>query len=146
MQVTLHTDYALRMLMFLAARPETRTTVAVMARTFGLSPHHLVKVAQSLRELGYVELFRGRAGGVRLAMPAAEVQVGVVFRALENLHVVECFDPVADHCILSPSCVLRRALHQAVGAYLGVLDSYTLADLIRPRTLRQRIGPGRPGV
>ena len=65
MRMTLHTDYALRMLIYVASRPGGACTVADVAEAYGLSRNHLVKVAQTLRDLGIVETVRGRAGGMR---------------------------------------------------------------------------------
>ena len=70
MRLTIHTDYALRMLIVLAVREGTVVSVGEIADSFGISRHHLIKVAQHLRSGGYVETTRGNGGGLRLAQPA----------------------------------------------------------------------------
>ena len=79
---------------------------------------------------GFVTV-RGKGGGLRLARPAAEINVGAVIRDMENLELVECLGE-NNTCVLSPPCVLRTALQDALKAFLATLDGYTLADLIDP--------------
>ncbi len=64
MRMTLHTDYALRMLIYVATRRDGTCTVNDVAEAYGLSRNHLLKVAQTLRDLELVETTRGRAGGI----------------------------------------------------------------------------------
>ncbi len=67
------------------------TTTPAVARAFGVSLHHLQKVARGLTGAGYIEARQGRAGGVRLVRPAAEVRLGAVVAELEGLGcLVEC--------------------------------------------------------
>ena len=64
MRMTLHTDYALRMLIYVASRRDGVCTVSDVAQEYGLSRNHLLKVAQTLRDLELIETTRGRAGGI----------------------------------------------------------------------------------
>lgn len=130
MRLTVYTDYALRVLMYLAVRPEARPTIGSIAEAYGVSRNHLMKVVYELGLAGYVETVRGKHGGLRLARPAAEIVLGEIVRRTEpDFALVPCFDPVNAACAIAPSCQLRGALHQAQAAFLQVLDSYTLADL-----------------
>jgi DNA-binding IscR family transcriptional regulator len=47
------TDYCLRLLMFLAAYPESRATIAELAGSYDISENHLIKVAHSLGQAGF---------------------------------------------------------------------------------------------
>jgi hypothetical protein len=67
MQLSQYTDYALRVLIYAAVRQESRCVTAEVASTFGVSRHHVVKIVNELRHLGYLETTRGRAGGFALA-------------------------------------------------------------------------------
>ena len=64
MKLTFHTDYALRMLIFLGTHDGRQLTVADVAKAYGLSRNHLLKVALNLGRLGYVTTTRGRSGGI----------------------------------------------------------------------------------
>lgn len=104
-----------------------------MAQAYGLSRNHLLKVAQTLRDLGIVETTRGRAGGIRLAR-AEEIAVGALVRATEEeFALAECMQAGGHSCVISPACQLKGMLHEALGAFLAVLDKYTLADIVQNR-------------
>lgn len=132
MQLTQFTDYALRTLLYLAVHRDRLVPVAEISAAYGISNHHLVKVAHQLARLGYVESARGRGGGLRLARDPADVSVGEVVRATEpHFHVVECFDRTHNTCPIVPACGLVRALTQARERFLEVLDGQRLADLLQ---------------
>lgn len=136
MRLTLHTDYALRMLIYVATRPDGVCTAGDVADAYGLSRNHLIKVAQTLRALGLVETTRGRAGGIRLAKAPDAIFVGALVRATEEAFTLaECMQAGGRACAISPACRLKGMLHEALGAFLAVLDKYTLADIVRNRAM-----------
>jgi len=139
MRLTLHTDYSLRLLMLLAIEPDARHTIEEIARRYGISRNHLMKVAQTLTQAGFVESMRGRGGGLELARAPELINLGDVVRACEDgFALVECFDRERNTCVVAPSCGLRGPLEEALAAFLSVLDRYCLADLVsRPETLRR---------
>ncbi len=125
MKLTRYTDYALRVLIHLAARPDRLASIGEMARVYDISHNHLMKVVHDLRKGGYLDSVRGRAGGVRLARPPAEINVGDVVRHSEGgFTLVDC-----GSCLIAPACGLPSVLREALGAFMAVLDRYTLADL-----------------
>ena len=139
MRLTLHTDYALRLLMVLAMEPDDLHTIEEVARRYDISRNHLTKVTQTLVQAGFVDSQRGRGGGLRLARLAEAINIGAVVRATEDsFALVECFDPGRNMCVISSACGLRGPLDEALHAFLAVLDRYSLADLIRhPRALQR---------
>ena len=129
MQLTHFSDYSLRVLLYLMAQPERWVPLPEISRAYGVSQHHLVKVAQLLQELGYIESSRGRSGGLRLAKPASSINVGAVVRATEpHLNLVECFDAKTNTCPIDPVCGLKGALLAAQKAFFRELERFTLAD------------------
>lgn len=134
MQLTRYSDYSLRVLVYLALRPERRATVEEIAGAYGISRAHLMKVVHQMGRGGFLETVRGRGGGLRLARAPEEIGVGEVIRYTEErMDLVECFEPEASHCRIEPACRLRGVLEEALGAFLGTLDRYTLADLVARR-------------
>lgn len=134
MQLSTYSDYALRLLTKLALEPDRLITIREVAASYRISANHLMKVAQELSRLGYIEAVRGRGGGVRLARPAEEICVGEVIRSTEgNLTLVECFDPARNSCVLTGACRLRHLLAEALEGFFSVLDRYTLSDLTKNR-------------
>ena len=131
MQLTLFSDYSLRVLLYLTAHGDRRVTLAEISTAYGISQHHLVKVVQRLVEQGLVESTRGRGGGLRLARLPADINVGHVVRATEpHLNLVECFDAKTNTCPIDRACGLKHVLLRAQGAFLNELDQHTLADFL----------------
>src|SRR5262245_49146122 len=114
MRLTTFTDYSLRMLIYLASAPGGKATIAQVARAYGVSEHHMVKVVHLLGKAGFLKNTRGRGGGVELARPAAEISVGRVIRLTEGEDVpAECFDESTNTCCITGSCRLRWVLRKA---------------------------------
>jgi Rrf2 family nitric oxide-sensitive transcriptional repressor len=130
MRLTRYTDYAMRVLLYLGARPEKVCSIGEIARAYGISQNHLMKVGHELGKAGYVEGVRGRSGGIRLARPADRINVGDVVRGTEEgFDLVEC-----GSCVIAPACGLTGVLDEALAAFMAVLDRYTLADLLKKRS------------
>lgn len=135
MRLKSYTDYALRVLMHLAAKPGRLASIAEIARTYRISQNHLMKVVHDLRKAGFLDAVRGRSGGIRLARRASEISIGEVVRHTEGgFDLVDC-----DSCVIAKACSLTSALHEARRAFMTVLDGYSLADLVadRQRGLRE---------
>jgi Rrf2 family nitric oxide-sensitive transcriptional repressor len=130
-RLTRFSDYALRALLLLGARDGSVVSVAEIARRYGISYHHLVKVAGMLVDLEVVEAVRGRRGGLRLSRAPSDINVGWVVRRTEpDFHLVECFDAATDTCPITPACALKHVLMDAQQSFLATLDRHTLADLL----------------
>lgn len=131
MRLTDHTDYALRVLMYLGAHSTRLVTIQEIATGHAISKNHLTKVVHKLGVAGMVSTVRGRAGGIRLARDAAAIMVGEVVRLTEpDFMMVECFDEATNRCSLSPTCRLKHALGRATDAYLRELDGLSLAAVL----------------
>jgi len=142
LRLSLYTDFSLRLLMYLAAaEPGAWATTPSVAQAFGISLSHLQKSVQGLVRAGYVEALQGRAGGVRLAKPPAEIRIGAVVAALEGSGcLVDCG---RGPCPLAGVCLLKRALDEAERGFIRALDGYTLADVVGHPTqaaLRSLVG------
>jgi len=135
MQLTLHADYAFRVLLYLGSQPAGQiVSTEEISRSYGISRHHLVRVVQTLGENGYVKVSPGRSGGVSLGREPHQIRLGDVMRGAEtNLRVVECFDAETNTCPIMAVCGLKGVLDEALNAFLNVLDRYTLADLLDSR-------------
>lgn len=131
MQLTTHSDYAMRLLIYLAVHPGDKpATVKDAAERYGISINHLAKVAQKLVQEKLILSQRGRGGGLQLALPPAEINIGQLIRKTENLKLLECFNEQTA-CPIESACILNSALHKAQNAFLEVLDGYTLEDIVK---------------
>jgi len=132
MQLTLYTDYSLRVLLYLGLKDE-RATIDEIARSFRVSRTHLVKVVHALGRRGYVKSTRGPGGGITLARAPEKIRLGRFIYETENrFDLVECFDPDLNTCPIAGVCRLEKILRDAKTAFLSTLDRHTLADLIDP--------------
>ena len=128
MQLTLFSDYSLRVLLYLSTHHERRVPLPEISAAYGISQHHLVKVVQRLVEEGLIESVRGRGGGLRLAREPRDINIAAVVRSTEpNLTLVECFDARSNTCPIDAACGLKTALVRAQNAFFAELQQYTLA-------------------
>lgn len=131
MRLTQYTDYSLRVLIYLGLQPGRRSTIKEISERYHISRNHLVKVVHRLGTLGYIRTVRGKKGGITLGRSPPDVCLGQIVRDTEdNLALVECFNPAINACCITPACSLSNVLGEALQAFLGVLDRYTLADLL----------------
>jgi Rrf2 family nitric oxide-sensitive transcriptional repressor len=130
MRLTDFSDYSLRLLMYAAVRADQLITIEETAQVYAISRAHLMKVANQLTRAGFLKAVRGRSGGLALAMRPERIGLGDVLRATEpDFALVECFRG-DNHCLITPRCRLRGVLKEALAAFSGTLDRYTLADLL----------------
>ena len=133
MRLTVHSDYALRVLMYLGAREDRLATIQEIAKVYAISENHLMKVVNKLAKHGFVKTLRGRGGGLRLGKPPENMTIGEVLRVVEeDFQIVECFGG-SNMCRITQSCRLRHALRRALDAFLAELDEWTLADILSNR-------------
>lgn len=145
MKLTQYSDYCLRVLMYLGACDEGRATISEISEHYAISRNHVMKIVYDLGRKGYLHNVRGKKGGVRMAVDPAHINLGMLIRDTEpDMALAECFaEP--NNCCLTPVCVLRKALHEALDAFVNVLERYTVADLVAPRA-QLRIQLGLEGI
>ncbi len=141
MHLTRFTDYGLRTLIYLGLHGDRLASVGDIAAAYRVKRNHLAKVVHRLGQLGLVETVRGRQGGLRLAHSPTEIRLGDVVRQTEGvLAPVECF--IGGPCPIGGVCRLEGVMHEALDAFLAVLDHYTLQDILQmaPTSLAARLG------
>ncbi|MGL4861108.1 MAG: nitric oxide-sensing transcriptional repressor NsrR [Enterobacteriaceae bacterium] len=132
MQLSSFTDFGIRTLIYLATLPTGElTNIRTVSQLYGTSHNHLVKVVHKLGQLGYVETVQGKNGGIRLKLPAQQINIAEVIRSLESLQFVNC---QAEFCHITSACRLKRYLAEAKEAFLNELAKYTIQDLIADNT------------
>jgi len=129
MRLTTFSDYSLRVLIYLAADPDRRATIAEIAHAFDVSENHLMKVVHFLGKSGWLRNVRGKGGGLELAHAPEAIRVGAVIRGCENQVTAECFDRDTNRCVITGACKLKHVLVEATDSFYRVLDGYTLADI-----------------
>ena len=131
MRITKRTNIAIRVLMFCGANEDRLVTKSEVAARCNTSESHLAQVINRLAQLGYLHTQRGRSGGITLARPMAQIEIGEVFRELEaQTPLAECFADVDNTCPLVSACRLRLAIADAAEAFYAHLDKITLDALV----------------
>lgn len=132
MQLTKHTDYAFRILMYLAAMQEERTTIQQMAESLDISKNHTMKIVNKLAHTGWLSASRGKNGGICLGVEPKRISARSVVELMEQTLVpVNCESPP---CVLNQRCELKKILWDAQQQYLKHLAKFTLADLLNKAT------------
>lgn len=130
MKLTLYSDYAMRVMIHLAAKNDNPASIREVAQIYGISQNHLMKVVQDLAGAGFIHAVRGRKGGIRLARPADEIVLGSILRHTEKLtDLVEC-----GACLIKSACGLPPVLNEATAAFISVFDKYTLSDVVHQKS------------
>jgi Rrf2 family nitric oxide-sensitive transcriptional repressor len=130
MRLTSFSDYAFRLLIYAGSHPDRLITIQEAARIFAISRAHLMKVANELTRAGFLKAVRGRSGGLMLGKPAEQIRLSEVLEVVEpDFSLAECFG-AGSLCLITPHCRLRKALDEALAAFIGALDRYTVADLV----------------
>lgn len=131
MQLTQHTDYAIRVLLYTAAHTERLVNITEISNFYQISRSHLAKVVASLTQKGYLIGVRGKNGGLKLGMPASSLNLGKLVSEFEPLNIVECFTQ-NNTCVITADCQLKQILYKAKEAFIEVLSHYSLADIQLP--------------
>ncbi len=143
MKLSKRGEYALRTLINLGIAAEVRrplVQVAELADNERIPSKFLEQIMQALKEAGFIASERGKFGGYRLARPAAQISIGQVVRVLEGpLAPIGCVSQTAYEKCTCPDeehCGLRMLMLDVRNAIAGILDRYTLADVVEV-TLRK---------
>jgi len=134
MRLTMYTDYALRVLIYLTLkyRSGEKATIQEIAESYGISRNHLMKIVNEFSQRGIIETARGRAGGAWLARPPGAISVGEVVRFAEgDFALVECHEAGKEaNCAVFQACNLKRGFRRALDAFMQELDKMTLEDAV----------------
>ncbi|HVX16759.1 MAG TPA: Rrf2 family transcriptional regulator [Acidimicrobiales bacterium] len=134
MRITAQVDYAVRALVELARReadPAAKLPVKaqLVAEAIGVPTTSLEDVLAGLRRSSIVRSQRGADGGWRLQLPAEDIDIARVIRAIEGpLAAIQGLRP--DQLDYPPSDAALQRMWIAVRANLrDVLEHTTIADL-----------------
>jgi Rrf2 family protein len=136
-------EYALRSLINLGIAAEVGrrlVQVSELADNEQLPVKFLEQIMQELKDGGLVASVRGKFGGYRLAKAANEITMGEVVRLIDGpLAPIGCVSQSAYEKCTCPDethCGLRMLMLDVRNAISGILDRYTLADVVEV-TLRK---------
>ncbi len=139
LQITRRADYAVRLVMEVAANQDETVTTALVARRQGIPYQFLRKVAQTLTTGGLLTGARGGAGGLALARPAEQISVLDVLRALDTPEVNDCsINP--ENCKRRSVCAAYPVWSEAQREMERVLGRTPISRLARMhRSIQERL-------
>ena len=132
MKISTKGRYAVRVMLDLAVH-NTGECIKVkeIATRQDISEKYLEQIISQLVKAGYVYSVRGAQGGYLLVGEAKNYTVGKIIREVEgDMAPVACLEPGYPKCGRSGECVTLRVWKELDDAIQGVLEKYTLADLV----------------
>jgi Rrf2 family nitric oxide-sensitive transcriptional repressor len=139
MRLTKTTGHAIRILIDCAGADDERVKVASIANRLGISQLNAFKIVHILAKAGFIDAMRGRNGGVMLATAPEEIRIGAIVRAIESTEMIVAGATGAKKRDKAP---INTIFEDALDAFIGVLDSHTLAD-IAPAVKRAKTKPAK---
>ncbi|MCJ2164874.1 MULTISPECIES: Rrf2 family transcriptional regulator [unclassified Pseudodesulfovibrio] len=131
MKLTTRSRYGTRMMLDIALHcQDGPVRIQDIASRQGVSAKYLEKLIRKLKDGGFIKSKRGPRGGHSLALPANDITIGSVVRALEgDDSLVECRSE-GKGCDRMDVCLTRGLWQDAAEAMYARLNVVTLADLI----------------
>jgi Rrf2 family nitric oxide-sensitive transcriptional repressor len=129
MQLTKQTDYAIRVLIYLATAPRSKLcTVAQLASALDISPNNLAKIVNRFAAQGLITTVRGRHGGMMINSDTLDYRMGDLVASFEtDTELARCEQPA---CILSAQCRWRQILAASLHHMIEHMNQYRLRDLL----------------
>lgn len=144
MKITSQEEYGLRLLIRIAScKDKDGMSIPQLSEAEGLSPHYVAKLTRILRLSGFLNSTPGNKGGYVLAMPAEEIVINKVIKALGGPLFDNGFcgthSGIVRLCTHSVDCS-SRSLWQMIQHTLDkLLDKVTLHDLVNPEKTSAKI-------
>ena len=138
--ITQKMKYALKALLVLAdaaamPAPEALTIEAIAKRS-GTPKRFLEHILLEVRNAGIIASTRGRSGGYQLIKPPGEISISELLRLIDGpIAPLPCLSRRAyqrcEDCIDEDSCRIRKVFADIFWSYLLLIESLTLADMLR---------------
>lgn len=138
MRLTDHTDYSLRILIYLN-QCKRLVTLNELSTELRISKNNLIKASNHLAKLGFITTARGRAGGLWIGDDAGKRSLKEIIQKTENFNIAECFSKKDSQCTFRNGCLLKKSFREAVQAFLNSLGQTTLNDVTMHRRTNLKI-------
>jgi Rrf2 family protein len=148
MRLTREADYAVRIIVDLAAAPGVLVPRRAIQRRQEVPAAHLAKIVQLLRRAGLVKTWRGARGGVTLALPPEKITLRRVVEAVEGPLALNLCLVAPGTCSRDSFCPVHPVWRRVQAILVRELDAVTAASLAQPgrQLLQERSLPtkGQP--
>lgn len=146
--ITQKMKYALKALLVLADEAATPApealTIEAIARRSGTPKRFLEHILLELRNAGIIASTRGRSGGYQMIKPPAEVSISELLRLIDGpIAPLPCLSRRAyqrcDDCSDEETCRIRKVFADIFWSYLLLIESLTLADMLRSAAVADQV-------
>lgn len=131
MLLSMQTDYAIRVLLDIAANWQGQGVVTrMLAERLHVPRVFLTKIVAQLAGYGFLRTQRGKGGGIMLSRNPAQINLLEVIEVFEGrLRSTSCTSS-EDFCCLIKGCAIRGLWTGAEDNLRNYLGGFTLADLV----------------
>jgi Rrf2 family protein len=132
LRINRQTDYAVRVILALAKRPEgTRLSTAEIQREMLIPPATMLRIVAELARASLLITFTGRDGGLTLPRPASKITIKDIVEAFEGpILLSACMQAKGeDDCPFQTNCPVRTKWGRIQVAMLREMASINFADL-----------------
>ncbi len=129
-------DYSTLAISYLALEPREGRTAREIAAAIRVGAPTVSKILKILARKGLLVSLRGAGGGYRLALRREQISVARVIDAVEGPFAFTECSGTPCHCIQEPNCPIRSNWQRINRDVRKVLESVTLADMVRPARSR----------
>ena len=146
--ITQKMKYALKALLTLAdeAAQETPTalTIEEIAKRSGTPKRFLEHILLEIRNAGVIACTRGRAGGYSLVKAPRDISISEMLRLIDGpIAPLPCLSRRSyqrcEDCTVEASCRIRKVFAEVFWSYLLIIDSLTLADMLRQGSIAEQV-------
>ena len=127
MQINTSTDYAIRLILYLASESKTVSS-SKLAAAIGVSPRYLLQISAKLRDAGFIEVTYGGNGGFSLLQPATKITLYDIIIVMEGSIVNKSFPE--GKAMQEEFKFLNAAYKYVSTVLIDILKSITIESLL----------------
>lgn len=128
--ITKDTDYAIRILCFLAEKEEHLYSVADLSQRFKIPNAFLRLVLQILNKKNFLSSYKGKGGGFKLAMPPQKIFIIDLIEIFQGpIKFKHCFIK-KELCTDIQTCPLRKKIEEIEDHVYNKFKSITIDSLV----------------
>lgn len=129
MKLTNTSEYALRILAFMAREPERLYSAKYLVEKLKISDKYLRRLMTDLTRAGFIRSIQGRDGGYTFLKPVGDIYLSDVIDAVEGMKRYTGCVLGFDQCSDEHPCVLHHIWVDVRNEFARVFTSHTLKDL-----------------
>ena len=131
MRLQITTDYAIRVILFMAQQNGEVFAAEATAKKLGMTYSYFNKVASKIRMAGFLKSVQGPGGGYRIAKNPADITLYDIIQVMEgDISINRCLDEDS-FCSrnATQTCPVHKTLEALQNQMIDMLRSVRISDL-----------------